>query len=249
MIRSLTLLAIIFLFATFAFSQNESNIELTKSTTLTDSTVLHQNTNCIDVVFPKLVFSHEFIMPNTLHFNSTINTNPESIPSFRSKSIALTNNEYSFNDFSRSTFNRTNGNIQFSTGSTKNTVLGYGEYILISKKLQWNPDKNFELEVGGFLGKQFNFFDKSQSNIVGLNAQSIFSLNNSIQFKVWGEYVSPFKQNQFKGNPFFPNTNVGSSFLFNLKNKTQLDVGVKYRYYENKMNWNLESVSRISIGF
>lgn len=249
MIRSLTLLAIISLFATLTFAQNEKNNELAKNAILRDSANLFQRTKGIEVVFPKLIFFNEFLTLNALHINATINIYSQNIPSFQIKNKALTNNKYSLNDFYRSTLNKTNRNIQFSTGSTKNTVLGYGEYILISENLFWNPNKKIEFEIGGFLGKQFDFFDKTQSNIVGLNTQSIFSISNDIQFKVWGEYVNSFKSNQFKGNPFFPNTNVGSSFLFNLKNKTQLDVGVKYRYYENKMNWNLESVSKISIGF
>lgn len=188
------------------------------------------------------LFNFKPYILNNFDLNSTL-----AIP-FNSNSEDM-GSKPSLHNYSRSISNNIINGLSLYSGSCKNEYLNYGEFFRIDGAIQWLPNSRFSFKVGGFFCRQFNFFTSSRSDVIGLNTQTSYALTNKIQFNIYGQYVAPSEQNIFKGNSFFPNSNIGSSFLFKLKNNTNLDMGVKYRYYENKMNWNVESVSKISIGF
>lgn len=197
----------------------------------------------------------------TIHFK-VLNAYPfEAIAATQGK-VITNNNSYNFafqpeknrnqpllNDFNKAQTNRIFDRFYINSSSSQTTHVAYGEYFQIRGALQWLPNSRFSVDLGGSFSRQYNFVSALRSDILGANARTTYSLTDKIQFNIFGQYIYPSKGNFFNGNSFFPNSSFGSSLLFKYKNSTQVDMGVKYRYYENKMNWNLESVGKISVGF
>lgn len=249
----------VFLNTLVAFSQSlQENVEKAKydhkSIDSTSNYLLYKRIESTHLIFPKLKIPIEGLTRSNFNMN-TANTFPfgKGVTFHNNynylQQSETTRNQYLLHDFSGMRSDKIFNVLFLNTSSQKSIVLGCGEYFQVNETIRWTPNSRFGFDVGGFYSRQYSFFSGSRSDIVGINTQTCYSLSNRIQFKVWGQYVTPFKQNSFKGNPFFQNSNTGSSFLFNLNNQMKLDMGVKYRYYENKMNWNIESVSKISIGF
>lgn len=153
------------------------------------------------------------------------------------------------NDFIKTQANQIFSKLYLYSGSRQVTHIAYGEYYQINGALRWVPNSRLSVGVGSFFSRQYDYLTAARSDVLGINTKTSYNLTNKIQFNIFGQYTTPSQNSFFNGNPLFPNSSVGSSLLFNLKNKTQIDMGVKYRYYENKMSWNMESVGKISVGF
>jgi len=259
MIRTLISLVITFLYILPLLSQNNqkegSHNKL--DSLITENNLVHSFIPRFvnnDLVFPRLKIPISHLkVTNACSFEAITIYEDKVLTTYNYNNFLLQpeikRNQPLLSDFNKTQTNRLFNNFYINSGSRQTIYVAYGEYFQINGALQWLPNSRFSIDVGGFLSRQYNFVSALRSDILGTNIRTSYALTDKIQFNILGQYISPSKKNFFYGNSFFPNSSIGSSLLFKYKNNTQVDMGVKYRYYENTMNWNLESVGKISIGF
>lgn len=231
------------------FSQNnQTEGNLNKFDSLaTENTIVHSyipRFAADNLVSPSLkIPTIHYKMLNAYPFETIAATQGKVINTCNSYNFAfqpgMNRNQPLLNNFSKAQTNRIFNRFYINSSSSQTTHVAYGEYFQINGALQWSPNNRFSVDLGGSFSRQYNFVTALRSDILGANARTSFALTDKIQFNIFGQYIYPSKGNFFKGNSLFPNSSVGSSLLFKYKNSTQVDMGVKYRYYENKMNWNL----------
>lgn len=163
--------------------------------------------------------------------------------------LEITRSQPLMYDFNKSKTDWIFNNFFISRGSSKTTYLGLGEYFQFGVGLKWKPSNKFSVDAGSFFSRQYNHFSGLRSDIYGLNTRTHYDLTDKLQFNIYGQYVGFSRSNFFYGNTLFPNSNIGSSLSYKVKNQTQIEVGVKYQYNENRKIWDVESASKISIGF
>jgi len=158
-------------------------------------------------------------------------------------------NQPLIHDFNKSNTDRLFDNFTISGSSIKSTYVGLGEYSKLGIGLKWNPYSKLSVDVGSFFIRQYNFRFELRSDLYGINTKTNYDLTDKLQFNIYGQYIESPRSNFFKGNILFPNSNIGSSLLYKVKKQTQIELGVKYQYYEFKNIWDIGSVSKISFGF
>ena len=161
----------------------------------------------------------------------------------------ITRNQPLLHDYNNSTIIGLFSKFSVSSTSIKKTYIGMGEYLLMGANLKWEPYSRLSVVAGGLFSRQYNYFTGSRSDVYGINTETRYNLTSKLQFNIYGQYVGSMGSGLFFGNVLFPNSNIGSSLLFKVKNQTQIDLGVKYQYYENKKSWDMVSASKISVGF
>ncbi|HUX53732.1 MAG TPA: hypothetical protein VMV56_04920 [Williamwhitmania sp.] len=259
MIKRLTSLIIMFLCVLPAFSQNDGTEGKLKNI---DSLSIDNNLNygiAHGVTDDGLFFLRlkapisNFKTINSYSFDTKEIYQDKALPIYSNYNFLLQSEfrkgQPLANDFIKTQANKIFNKLYLYSGSRQVTHIAYGEYYQINGGLRWLPNNKLSVDVGSFLSRQYDYVTAARSDILGINTKTSYNLTNKIQFNIFGQYTAPSQKNFFYGNSLFPNSTVGSSLLFNLKNRTQIDMGVKYRYYENKMSWNIESVGKISVGF
>jgi hypothetical protein len=161
----------------------------------------------------------------------------------------ITRNHPLIYDFNKSKSDLLFGRFYICSNSLKRTYIGLGEYLQLGGALEWKPYNKISIDAGSFFFRQYNYFSGLRSDIYGIHTKTKYDLTSKLQFSIYGQYIGTSSSNFFYGNTLFPNSSIGSSLLFKVKKQTQIDVGVKYQYYENKKIWDLESASKVSIGF
>jgi len=138
--------------------------------------------------------------------------------------------------------------IQFSPFNQRIVLPGLGYYNNIGISSLWVPIDNLFLEGGTFISLQKS--PNSCEVLYGVRGELNYNLTELLQFKLWGQYISPSNNDPFKEiSELYPRTSIGGTLIGEPAKNVKVGIGIEYQH--NQINQKLESRSggKITVGF
>lgn len=138
--------------------------------------------------------------------------------------------------------------IQFSPFNSRVVLPGLGYYNNIGISSLWVPTDNLFLEGSTFINLQKS--PNSCEILYGVRGELNYNLTELLQFKLWGQYISPSNNDPFKEiSELYPKTSIGGTLIGEPAKNVKVGIGVEYQH--NQINQKLESRSggKIIVGF
>lgn len=129
---------------------------------------------------------------------------------------------------------------------------GLGDYQNFGGPLgRFNITTRLALDYGAFISAQYGYLFSTKQIVLGSNFLLRYAITNKLQFKTWGQYVTPGSSSDptFNMRTFFPTTNFGAGLQYDSNEKTKIKVGIEYQYDQSDKTWKPESGGKVQLKF